>query len=287
MKRAWSILLTAALFLTALCACTQEDAAEEDGLRLWFVSQSDDGSVALESTVYAGDAQIPDLMEALLAGPDSGELTSPIPEGTGLRAWSLSGSVAQVNLTGEYNRLTDVERTLADYCIVLTLTQLDDVEGVRISVNNSGGSQILYSEDVVLSGAEEEPVELIAALSFRRVGGNQLGVEMRIFRLTENQSATLAVLQALLAGPQETGLTALLPENVEVYSARVENGICYADFSAALLEQVPESEERQLLAVRSIVESLCSLGHVQAVQILVEGEAPDAYGSVDISGPLS
>ena len=149
------------------------------------------------------------------------------------------------------------------------------------------GKQIFREDDVVLSGAEEEPVELIAALCFRQTGGNQLGVEQRMFRLTESQSATLAVLQALLAGPEEAGLQALLPEGLEVYSARVESGICYADFSVTLLSDIPETGEEQQLVIRSIVESLCSLGSVQAVQILVEGEPLPYYGRIDVSQPMN
>jgi spore germination protein GerM len=105
--------------------------------------------------------------------------------------------------------------------------------------------------------------------------------------LTESQSATLAVLRALLAGPTEPGLQALLPSGLEINSARVEAGICYADFSELLLTGIPESEEEQLLVLESVVESLQSLGYIQAVQFLVEGESLSRYGYVDLSQPLS
>ena len=42
-----------------------------------------------------------------------------------------------------------------------------------------------------------------------------------------------------------------------------------------------------MLVLHSIVESLQSLGYVQAVQILVEGEPLSDYGQVDVSQPLS
>ena len=63
--------------------------------------------------------------------------------------------------------------------------------------------------------------------------------------------------------------------------------MCYADFSAALLSGLPGTEEEQQLVIRSIVDSLCSLGVVQAVQILVEGEPLTWYGQVDVSKPLN
>lgn len=291
MRRGIAALLAAALLTALLCACTAEEETEES-FQLWFVSAADNSAVSLGTEAYDGERTVAAVMAALLAGPGGNDgLTSPIPAGTRLQNWSRSGSMVQVDLSREYGSLEGVGLTLADYCITLTLTQMEGVDSVRVTVDGVGlpgrSQQTFRPEDVVLSGAEEEPVELIAALCFRRVGGNELGVEQRMFRLTESQSATLAVLQALVAGPQEAGLQVLLPESLEVYSARVEAGVCYADFSAALLEQIPETVEEQQLVVRSIVGSLCSLGYVQAVQLLVEGEPLTRYGQVDVSQPLN
>lgn len=292
MKR-WCILcLAAVLLLTGLSACGSGTAETSDAFQLWYLAVDQDGSPSLEGEFYSGEESVSAVMQALLSGPSAGSgLHSAVPNGTQMLNWNRTGSLIWVDLSREYGELTGVDLTLADYCITLTLTQLKGVDSVRITVDNEELSernkQVFRRDDVVLSGAEEEPVELTAALCFRRSGGNQLGQELRVFRLTENQSAPLAVLQALLAGPQEVGLEALLPTDLEVYSARVESGICYADFSAALLSEIPETEEEQQLAIRSVVDSLCSLGAVQAVQILVEGEPLTQYGQVDVSKPLS
>lgn len=291
MKRLLSLLLAAVLLLTALSACSFEQAEPQDAVNLWFAFEGD-AALSLETELYNGKRAVPELMDALLKGPSSDrELRSLIPEGTRLLVWQLDGDLVWVDLSREYGRLTGLDLTLADYSIVLTLTQLDQIQRVRITVDGkelrSGEKEVLSRDDVVLSGAEEEPVELTAALCFRRIGGNELGEELRVFRLTENQSAPLSVLQALLAGPQQAGLEALLPDGLEVYTARVEAGVCYADFSAALLDGIPGTEEEQQLVIRSIVESLCSLGVVQAVQILVNGEPLARYGQVDTSKPLN
>lgn len=291
MKRGCMFLL-AFVLTVGLCACSAGQKEEGSRFRLWFITNPSLGSVSLGTEEYSGAQTVPALVEALLAGPsaESG-LVSPIPEGVSLQGWEQSSRAVQVDLSHPYNELSGVDLTLADYCIALTLTQLDGVDGVRITVNGvelpQRSRQLLRPGDVLFSGAEEEPVELIATLHFRRAGGNELGAELRIFRLTESESAALAVLQALVAGPQEEGLTALLPEAVTAYSAREENGICYADFSAELLEYVPEAEEEQQLVVRSIVDSLCSLGYVHSVQLMVEGQPLERYGLLDVSEPLS
>lgn len=289
MRRKLAALL-AAVLLIALCACAAGQRSQEEGLRLWFASALTDESgwtgaaQAVSTAAYSGEETVGGMLAALLAGPPEGSgLVSPFPEGTELLGWKRSGSIIQVTFSAPYGTLTGVEQTVADYCVTLTLTQLAGVDGVRIGAEDSDRSRrILRREDVVFSGVEEEPVEVTAMLCFRRSGTNELGVELRTFRLTESESAALAVLEALLAGPSDAGLERLLPGGVEAWSARVDDGVCYADFSGALTEHIPESAQEQELIIRSIVESLCSLSYVQTVQIQVEGEVLRSYGTVEL-----
>ena len=291
MKKLICLCIAALLLLTAGCTKPTEDTS--DGPVLWFVTDADQWAAeatALASAPYSGPETVPDLMGALLAGPGEGGLRSPIPQGTELQKWNLANGILYLDLSRPYGNLVGLELTLADYCITLTMTQIPQIRGVYITVDGSEiryrDRQILYADDVVFSGAEEEPVELTAPLYFRRMDSGELGYELRLFRLTESELPTLAVLEALAAGPQDEGLLKLLPEGVAVYSARVDEGVCYADFSAALMASVPESEEEQRLILASVVETLCSLDAVSSVQILVEGETQTAFGGVDISQPL-
>ena len=286
--------LLAALLLALAPACRAQEGGEAgEGLRLWFAVPAErqiwDVASALDSVPYGdgGEESVPALLSALLDGPspDSG-LTSLIPAGTRVEEWSVSDRTAQVKLSAGYGELSGVDRTLADYCITLTLCQLSGVDGVRLSAGEVGGSRILRTGDVIFSGTEEEPVDVPASLYFRRAGSASLSFELRVFRLTEDETPAKAVLEALAAGPRDEGLTALLPPDLTVLAAWVDNGVCYADLSAALLEAIPESPKEQELVISSIVETLCSLDKVEQVQLLVEGEALTAYGGLDLSGPL-
>ena len=226
------------------------------------------------------------VLAALLAGPpqDSG-LARIIPAGTRLARWSVENRTALVELSPEYGGLEGIDRTLADYCVALTLCQLPAVDGVRLSAGGGEG-RLLRAGDAIFSGAEEEPVDVTAALYFRRAGGNTLGYELRVFRLTEEETPARAVLEALISGPRDEGLSALLPPELTVRAAWVDDGVCYADLSGALLAAPPEQAEEQELLITSIVETLCSLDKVEQVRLLVEGEALTAYGGLDLSGPL-
>lgn len=284
MRRTLVRMLAAALALALACGCAgaegKGEGEEERGMALWFPvnPELNQVSAALGTCPYEGEERtIPALLSALLAGPpaEEGELTALIPEGTSVRvlSWSLEDRVANVELSAAYAGLVGIDLTLADSCIALTLTQLPGVEGVRVTVNGGGQSyrdrRVIYPEDVLFSGAEETSVELSAVLYFRQEGGDALGCELRVLRLTEGSIPARAVLSALLAGPEEAGLTPVLPGGLSVHSVWVEEGVCTVDLSAHLLE-LPEGERE--LAAQSIVETLRGLDAVDEVQLLIEGE---------------
>lgn len=286
-----AVWLLAALLLALASGCAGAGPEEEEGLKLWFPADPNQEqlSAALDSCLYQGESQsIPSLLSALLAGPPAEEtgLVPVIPAGTRVLSWSVEDRVANVDLSAAYAELVGIDLTLADYCITLTLAQLPGVDGVRITANGGGQSyrdrQALYPEDVLFSGEEEAPVEITAALYFRREGGDSLGYELRKFRLTEDKAPIKAVLAALIAGPEDKGLLPLLPPELTVRSAWVDEGLCTADLSAHLLN-IPEEE--RALAVESIAETLRSLDTVDQVQILIDGEPAGESGGPETARP--
>lgn len=278
MKRSIARLLLAALGLALAFGCAAGTPETGEELALWFPVDPalNRLSAALDTCPYTGEERsIPALLAALLAGPpaEEPELVSLIPQGVRVLSWSLEDRVAHVELSAAYAGLAGVDLTLADYCITLTLAQLPEVEGVRVTVSGGGQSyrdrEALYPGDVLFSGVEDAPVEITAALYFRREGSSSLGFEWRRFRLAQDKAPVEEVLNALIAGPEDQGLLALLPAGLTVRSAQVEDGTCVANLSAHLLEA---PEEERTLAVTSIVETLRSLDTVDRVQILIEGE---------------
>ena len=278
------------LLLALLAACVPAPEPGAEGLRLWFAApgdrQSREVTAALGSVPYTGAESVPDLLTALLAGPPpDSELISLIPPGTELLSWSVSGRTAYVKLSDGYVQLSGIDRTIADYCVTLTLSQLSEVDRVELSAGD-GDSRVLRTGDVIFSGAEEEPVDVPASLYFQRTGSASLTFELRVFRLTEDETPARAVLEALIAGPQDASLVGLLPQELTVRAVWVDDGVCYADLSNALLAAMPDSPMEQELVITSIVDTLCSLDTVDQVQLLVEGEPLTAYGELDLSGPL-
>ena len=150
MRRAYLIVLSLAL----LAACAASPGPEQQ-VQLYFASTRNSGA-SLVALPYRGDEPSPGvdaLLAALLAGPpENEEAASPLPRGLSVLSWELrTDGVLSLDLSEHYSGLSDVSLTLADYCIVLTLGQLDSVEQVEITV---AGRPLSYRSHPVLSPAE-------------------------------------------------------------------------------------------------------------------------------------
>ena len=134
MKRVSILLLLLTLLLSACVAANREEA----GTPLYFVSDTPGRTLALvaEYRVLSEETEpIQALLDALLEGPESEGLSRAIPTGVTLRDWSLDKGVVTVDFSGRYGNLSGIALTLADYSLVLTLCQLEEVEAVMVTVN--------------------------------------------------------------------------------------------------------------------------------------------------------
>ena len=166
--------LLALVLAAALPGCYLARPVQDTGLQVYFVTDIDPaageqarsegawgGGSAIRGEDYTGGGMtgVEELMEALLRGPVSGELRSPIPAGVTLRSWTLEEGVLTLDLSESYGDLSGVELTLADYCITLTMCQLQEVEGVRITAAGYALSyrshQTLTPEEAVLTVEQE------------------------------------------------------------------------------------------------------------------------------------
>ena len=78
------------------------------------------------------------LIDLLITGPESEKLESAIPEGTKVNSCTLKGNTVYVDLSAEFvnNAPTGInEESMIVYSIVNTLTELNEVSGVKILIN--------------------------------------------------------------------------------------------------------------------------------------------------------
>lgn len=296
MKRRVMGLLCALALLLSACALQREEQ-EQGEYKVYFAVRGERGgaqSVGFEyRDLEPGEETVEGLVRLLLAGPKSADLASPFLSGVALRSAELGeDGQLRLDLSEQYNGLPGVYLTVANSCLVLTLSQVKGVESLYITVEGKSlpyqTVQPLTLADLLISGGEEETISLTALLYFPRAAGEGLGREYRTVVKTENESLPTAVLAALLAGPAGEGLASAIPAGTALRSVRIENDICLVDLSRAFLEGEPEDETQARATVYSIVNTLCALdaGRVSAVQLLVEGESVESYGGLPTLSPL-
>ncbi len=265
MKRK-TLLVFALCLLILLCACGKH---AESFLLYCPVEQLEnaagEGAIRTRSVMIA-NAQTMDtaeLSEALLREL----LDTGIAPGAELVSLRREGRRVVVDFSHQYASLTGIDLTLADYCVTLTLTQLENVNAVSITAAGQllpqRKSRILTAADPLLGQTEDTLRPVTVELYFWNNESETLIAEERTLELYEGQSRVDAVLSELAAGPAHGDLARSVPEALEVLSARVEDGVCYLYLTGA--------ETLSSSAIEAIELSVQSLPNLREVHLALEG----------------
>lgn len=294
MKKRWIALTGLLLLATVACSAQVEGETETNTIDLYFSTpEYVVGGAAVVSESYTPSQEgdmVEELVERLLAGPmDTLSSESPFPMGVTLRSYTLEEEHLTIDLSERYGGLSGIDLTIADYCIALTLCQLEGVETVSITVEGEEiafrSTQVLQADNIILTGAEEDPVYVNVALWFPRLAGDGLGVEPRELLLTEEDNLYEAVVEALVVGPSYSSLSPTVPEGTALNGVTVENGLCVVDFSQEFVAETDIDSGMAALMIYAITDTLCSLERttVEVVQFQVDGIPVTYYGILDIA----
>jgi germination protein M len=271
-------LLVAALLLAACAAEPEQPAA--DGYAIYYaaVLGADAGGDAIRSDtlVVPGGAEqdtaalAETLVRALLREPDDAALRSPFPGGTSLQKLSVARGRALVDLSPQYERLSGIDLSIADACLTLTLTQIDGIYAVRITVDGRElpyrETQLLTAADALLSSGEDVTRPINVSLYFLDAETGTLRAQAQTLALYEGQTRVSAVFDALRRGPAgDEALRVLLGDGAALASSHIENGVCYVELSGV-------GEENRALTLDALRLSLLSLDGVDEVRLRIDGE---------------
>ena len=294
MKRLICGLLAALLLLLPCVSCAREEAEEDgQGYVIYCLANPEEAGggdaivgVPAELELPEGaelTAQAAAIVEKVMTGVDG--YASPLPEGIQLRGIEISGRRAYVDFSARYAALTGIRLSLADYCVTLSLTQLEGISAVSITANGQDlfyrDSTVMMSRDVLLSSMEDVLETVSVELYFQDEDG-QLAAEQRNIDLYEGQTLAESLISALLEGPESRELAPLLPEEFVINGIRVENGICYLSIPGTSLETLPDDPWQQELILRSLGSSIYSMEGVDEICLLADGGEIQAFGEVPV-----
>ena len=294
MRKKMGWVLALALLLTA-CALPRETDGEESGYLLYFLAETDEARggdlirSSYEQLDLAEDASLEEqaaaVVERLIAGPADDALRSPLPSGVTLQSIAIQDRRVTVDLSSGFARLGGVELSLADYCLTLSLTALEGISAVAVTAQGrevgQQPKQIFYERDVLLSDMGDVLQTVEVTLYFLN-GEGALEGEKRTLELYEGQTLAENLIAALLAGPENRELTAVIPEDFIINSVRVDEGTCYVNISAESLAALPEDEAAQRQILWSLSDSLYSINTIQGLRFLSNGEELTNFGLIPV-----
>lgn len=293
--RRWGAALLAALLALTACAAPEEPAEEPVGLLLYYLAPEEAARGGdrirgvyepLDLPEDAGTAETASaVVERLLLGSSDGTLSSPLPGGTELLGLEIRDRRACVDLSSSAGQLSGVELAMADYCVTLSLTGLEGIGSVSVTVQGRSigqqPKQVFYERDVLLSDMDDVLQTVEVTLYFLNGEGALTG-ERRTLSLYEGQTLAESLVAALLEGPENRELRRAAPDGFAVNYVRVDSGICYVSLPAASLALLPEDEGAQRAILWSLAESLYSIESVEELRLLADGEELSFFGSIPV-----
>ncbi|MCD7761451.1 MAG: GerMN domain-containing protein [Clostridiales bacterium] len=283
MKRRLCILLAALLAMTAPLTGCGATETEEEGISIYYAAgdQETYGQAAVGAESWADGSEtstVDEVFARMLEEPATDGLSQTLPDGVRLWGWTLEDGALTLNLSEDYNGLSGISLTVASACLVMTMTQLDGVEAVNITVDSQPlpeGSQVPQTrEDVLLTGEIQDPATVGFQLYFPLSDWSGLGTE---YRETELYSASLSdqidtVIEMLAAGPGTDGMESAFAGLEAHLDSRMVDDVCVLTLTESWAAELCARE----LSCQALVNSLCELDQVEAVAFDWDGEGQES-----------
>lgn len=303
------------MILILICALTAALAGGLSGCgssskqvtyKVYFSNASHDDILSMDYTMSKTGmddlyTMVTELFDQMFNKDYTSEDLFPVkPDTVTVRSYNVgTDRVLTVDFDSGYLEMTNVQEIILRAATVLTVIQLNGINGVRFTVE---GEPVTYSDGTEIGTMTDDDFvnilltetgmlrqETDVLLYFSNESGTYL-VPVKAHFVTSNNNTSMEefIVTQLLKGPSDyEGLYPTISESVELISVVSTDNICYVNFGGSFLEQdnQPVSDE---LMIYSIVNSLCRLSYVDHVQFLIDGEPADKLHTItDISAPFS
>lgn len=279
--------VTVLLVIMTVCVfgCDKKDESKEE----YFVYYKNVDNTKLEPLSYSLkndsiDEIIKEFLNEIKSGDGSTDIINVMPNDVKILDYDLTEGILTLNFNEGYYNLTGTDEVLLRAAVVLTMTQLDEVDFVffRIEGNdlvNSKGEVIeeMRASDFVdsIGGYTNTYENTTFTLYYANEAGDMLVPYYFNTDFGGDVSKEQFILEKLIMGPDKEGYYSTLSSDINVMSVSVSNGICYVNLSSNFLtENVGVTDE---VAIYSIVNSLSEINYVRAVQISVDGNSDVMY----------
>ena len=287
-KKVWIVVFC--MWAVLLAACGKAEDKGKNTYQVYYLSNSATRVEMHPHEMEADtlEARLQELLECLSTNPVKLEYRAPLSMGFEMLDVKLEDGRVQIDVSQAYEDLPVTTEVLVRAAIVRTLTQLEGVSMVLITVegdplyDSTGGviSWMGANQFIDNDGNEINTYELARVrLYFAGESGTELIGTYREKRYSTNMSLERFVVEELIAGPSgQTGeLYPSINPNTKILSVMTRDGVCYVNLDENFLTVVNNVSTD--VSIYSIVNSLIELSNVNKVQILVNGEVPSSFSS--------
>lgn len=196
----------------------------------------------------------------------------------------VDGQIAYIYYNQTDKNADEAVMVLYRAALVKTVTQLKEVNYVAMYVN---GAPATHQDGTVLgllnagdfvdeandSGVDLQWTDL--KLYYANAKGDKLVPVTVSVAYNKNVPMERVVMDQLISGTNLSGCYRTLPANTKVLAISVREGTCYVNFDSTFLNELVNVSAATV--IYSVVNSLCELGNIQKVQILVNGDSSKMY----------
>ncbi len=262
-------------------------------LDLYFLNDTGT-SIVTETRKFdfsAPSGLLPKIMAQLEKGPADSKNTRSVPEGAKWSA-SMDGSELLIDFSDDFAGEDKMKNMLSAYAVIKTLCQIDGVAAVKVT---AGGRDIITPDNTALGYLAGRDINLesdshtsenkMIKLYFADADGN-LCAEHRNVRLSDSVPIEQYVVSELIKGPKHDTLSAVVSSDTKLISAEITDSTAYINMDRSFVEKNQGSREKELLAVYSIVNSVCDASGVEDVVLLIDGKKEGGFKYIDLRGIL-
>lgn len=286
------------LFLLGILlgGCAQREVSQTKPFSIYYMNKNDTKVVSMEYTPIneQTEALINECIVALSTQPSDVELKNPIASDLAVMDCTLTEGQLRLNFNKAYYQVQPLTEVLRRAAIVRTLSQIDGVESIIFTVEDSS---ILDSKaqpigamtaDTFLdnTGAEINTYERTDLhLYFADSSGAKLVSAVESVAYSSNISMEKLVTEHIISGPRTDDVYPTVSSNIKVISVTAKDGTCYVNLSQEFLTKTKKVSDEAV--IYSFVNSLTELPNINKVQFMIDGESEITFGDhIYLSAPF-
>ena len=274
--------------MVALAACGNEEEEAGPVIQAYYVNNAET-KVEVRNlclTTETTAEQVEEVLDALALVPEKLEYKAPLAMGFSVLSHQLQNGTLALNLDSNYLKLIPTTEILVRAALVSSLTQIENVNYVSITVagnplyDNLGKLVGAMNAEQFINnmGSEISNYETASlTLYFTNQAGDGLIAVNRKKAYNSNISLDRLVVEELIAGPSSTldGVYPTINPDTKPVAVMTKDGVCYVNLNETFLSQIYNVTAD--VTIYSIVNSLIELSNINKVQISINGDTSGVY----------